>query len=129
MAIPRAVARFNARVTNRVTRHLAGRLPGFGIVTHVGCRSGRIYPTPVNVFRDGDRHVIALTYGAESDWVKNVIAAGGCELRSRGQTVRLSDPRVFADPSRRLVPSPIRPLLRLIRVSEFMLLRPASPSL
>ena len=74
MAIPRAVARFNARVTNRVTRPLAGRLPGFGIVSHVGRRSGRIYRTPVNVFRDGD-HVIALTYGAESDWVKNVIAA------------------------------------------------------
>lgn len=122
MALPRSVARFNARVTNRVTRTFAGRLPGFGIVTHVGRTSERTYRTPVNVFRSGDRYVIALTYGADSDWVKNVAAAGGCELRTRGRTVRLADPRIVADPSRHLVPAPVRLILRLIRASDFMLL-------
>jgi deazaflavin-dependent oxidoreductase (nitroreductase family) len=124
MALPRSVARFNARVTNRVTGTFAGRLPGFGIVTHVGRRSGRIYGMPVNVFRDGDAYVIALTYGAESDWVENVVAARGCELRTRGRTVRLKEPRIVRDPSRRLVPAPVGLILRLIRASDFMILSP-----
>jgi deazaflavin-dependent oxidoreductase (nitroreductase family) len=125
MALPRSVARFNARVTNRVTRPFAGRLPGFGIVTHVGRRSGRTYRTPVNVFLNSDRYVVALTYGSASDWVRNVAAAGGCELHTRGRTVRLTDPRIVVDPSRELVPVPVRLILRVIRASEFMLLSPS----
>ena len=50
MPIPKRVAHFNKRVTNRVTRHIAGWMPGFAIVTHVGRRSGRTYRTPVNIF-------------------------------------------------------------------------------
>ncbi len=125
MPISRRVAHFNRRVTNRVTRHIAGCMPGFAIVTHVGRRSGRVYDTPVNVFRDGDRYVFALTYGAESDWVRNVIAAGGCEIRTRRMKVRLRDPKRFRDPSHRLVPIPARWILRVANVDEFMALIPA----
>jgi hypothetical protein len=66
MPISKRVARFNTRVTNRVTRHIASWMPGFAIVCHVGRRSGRLYRTPVNVFRDGDRYLFALTYGGRS---------------------------------------------------------------
>jgi deazaflavin-dependent oxidoreductase (nitroreductase family) len=104
MAIPKSVARFNAHVTNRVSRPLAGRLPGFAVVTHVGRRSGRTYQTPVNMFRDGERYVIALTYGADTQWVKNVMAAGRCDVRTNGTTVRLCEPRIFRDPERRPFP-------------------------
>src|SRR5919107_658451 len=69
---PKGLARFNRRVTNRVLGPLAQRLPGFGIVIHVGRRSGAVRRTPVNVFHRGDRYVIALTYGADSQWVRNV---------------------------------------------------------
>jgi deazaflavin-dependent oxidoreductase (nitroreductase family) len=113
-------------VTNRITRHVAWWLPGFGIVIHVGRRSGRTYKTPVNVFRDGARYVFALTYGAESDWVRNVLAAGGCRLKTRGRTIELRDPQRFDDPSRKLVPPPARWALGLIRVDQFMALFPAS---
>src|SRR6266511_1176415 len=125
MAIPKSVARFNAHVTNRVSRPVAGRLPGFAVVTHVGRRSGRTYQTPVNMFRDGERYVIALTYGADTQWVKNVMAAGGCEARTNGTTVRLCEPRIFSDPERRPVPGPVRVVLTVLDVSEFMSLRPA----
>jgi deazaflavin-dependent oxidoreductase (nitroreductase family) len=124
MPIPKQVARFNRRVTNRVTRHVAGWMPGFAIVIHVGRRSGRIYETPVNVFRDGSRYVFALTYGAESDWVRNVLAAGGCQIKTRRKTVELRDPQRFEDPSRRLVPRPARWILGLVKVDEFMALPP-----
>jgi deazaflavin-dependent oxidoreductase (nitroreductase family) len=126
MPIPKRVARFNKRVTNRLTRHIASWMPGFAIVSHVGRRSGRLYRTPVNVFRDGDRYVFALTYGADSDWVRNVLAAGGCEIETRRKTVALRDPSRFTDPTRHLIPIPARWMLRLLDVNDFMALSPAT---
>jgi deazaflavin-dependent oxidoreductase (nitroreductase family) len=123
MSLPKTLARFNLRVTNPVARHVAGRLPGFAIVTHVGRRSGRAYRTPVNLFRSGDSYVIALTYGADAQWVRNVQAAGGCEVLTRGEHIRLVDPRIVRDPRRAPVPAPVRPILAAIDVSHFMLLR------
>jgi hypothetical protein len=35
----------------------------------------------VNVFRAPDGFLIALTYGLDSEWVKNVLAAGDASLR------------------------------------------------
>jgi gluconokinase len=123
MAIPKSVARFNVHVTNHVTRRFAGHLPGFAIVTHVGRRSGRTYQTPVNMFRDGDRFVFALTYGADSQWVKNVMAAGECEVRAGGRTIRLHDPEIFTDPDRHAVPAPVRLVLDAFNVSDFLSMR------
>ena len=118
----RRVAHFNRRVTNRVTGPLAPRLPGFGVVVHTGRKSGREYRTPVNVFRSDGRFVIALTYGAEADWVRNVLAAGGCVLISRGRRHALTAPRVTHDESRELVPAPVRVPLRLLNVADFLCL-------
>ena len=125
MPIPKAVARLNNHVTNHVSRPVAGYLPGFAVVTHVGRRSGRAYETPVNMFRDGERYVFALTYGADSQWVRNVMAAGSCGVRTQARTVRLCEPRIFTDPERRVVPVPVRPVLRLLDVSDFLSMRPA----
>src|SRR5580658_989815 len=72
----RWVAAFNLAVTNRITSRFAARLPGFGIVTHVGRKSGIVYRTPVNVLGTPEGFLIALTYGRDSEWVKNVMAAG-----------------------------------------------------
>lgn len=79
----RRMAHFNRRVANRLTRPLARCLPGFGIVVHEGRKSKREYRTPVNFLRAPDGYVIALTYGTESQWVRNVRTAGGCELITR----------------------------------------------
>jgi deazaflavin-dependent oxidoreductase (nitroreductase family) len=124
---PRWLARFNRRFTNRVFTQLAGRAPGFGIVTHRGRRSGTLYRTPVNVFRRGDRFVVALTYGPASDWVKNVLAAGECRLRTRGRGLYLTDPRLFHDETRRTLPRPVQAILGLVGVTDFLELR-ASPA-
>ena len=127
MALPRWLARFNVAFTNRLMLPIAGVLPWFGIVEYVGRRSGRRYRTPVNVFRHGDRYVFALTYGPDSQWVRNVVEAGGCTMVSGGRRVRLVEPRRFTDPARRDVIPPARPLLGLLSVSEFLELRRASP--
>ena len=125
MPIPRAVASFNKRVTNHVTGPFAGHLPGFAVVVHAGRASGRTYRTPVNVFRHGDDYVFVLTYGRDVDWVRNVDAAGACDIETRGRTVHLVEPRHVSDPTRALVPPAVRPMLRVLGVDEFMLMRAA----
>lgn len=114
MPISKRVARFNRHVTNRITRPIAGRLPGFGILTHVGRTSGRVYSIPINIFPDGDDYVIALTYGPHTDWAKNVLAAGGCEVVTRGKRVKLANPRIEDDPQRRWAPNFASPFIRLL---------------
>ncbi|HKH18271.1 MAG TPA: nitroreductase family deazaflavin-dependent oxidoreductase [Solirubrobacteraceae bacterium] len=123
MPLPKALARFNLVVTNPVLGRVAGRLPGFAIVMHTGRRSGRAYRTPVNLFRSADAYVIALTYGSDAQWVRNVQAAGGCEVLTRGERIRLGGPRVARDPGRASVPRPVGLILGAIGVDEFMILR------
>jgi len=125
MPLPKALARFNLRVTNPVLGRIAGHSPGFAIVTHTGRRSGRKHRTPVNLFRSGDTYVIALTYGADAQWVRNVHAAGGCEIETRGERIRLIEPRIVHDPRRLCVPAPVRLALAAIDVDDFMVLRRA----
>jgi deazaflavin-dependent oxidoreductase (nitroreductase family) len=94
----RWVAAFNLAVTNRITSRFANRLPGFGILTYVGRKSGRLYRTPVNVFRAPDGFLIALTYGRDSEWVRNVLSAGGCQLETGRLQYQLSAPTIVHDP-------------------------------
>ena len=116
----RWVAVFNLAVTNRITSRFADRLPGFGILTHVGRKSGRVYRTPINVFQVSEGFLIALTYGRESEWVKNVLAAGACQLKTRGVLYQLVAPTIVHDPSRRRFPLFVRIVLGIIGANDFM---------
>jgi len=116
----RWLARINIAFTNRITSLFAGWLPGFGILTHVGRKSRKVYRTPINVFRASNDFIIALTYSSQSEWVKNVLAAGGCELRTRGKKYALSAPKVVRDPTRRRFPIPVRVVLRIVGADEYM---------
>jgi deazaflavin-dependent oxidoreductase (nitroreductase family) len=123
MPIPRAIARANRVGFNRLIRPIAPWLPGFGVIVHRGRTSGRIRETPVGVFRSADGYVVALTYGRQSDWVKNVLAAGEAELRIRGKRMRVWAPQVYHDEDRPGVPAPVRQILRLLDVADFLALR------
>jgi deazaflavin-dependent oxidoreductase (nitroreductase family) len=125
MPLPRALAKFNLVVTNRILGPPARHLPGFAVVTHVGRRSGRSYRTPVNLFRRGDGYVIALMYGADSQWVHNVLAAGAADIETRGRRLHLVRPEIVRDPARSFMPRPVRVVQRLLNVDEFMLLERA----
>jgi deazaflavin-dependent oxidoreductase (nitroreductase family) len=123
MPASRRIARFNKRFLNRLTLRVAGYLPGFAIVGHVGRKSGRSFRTPVNAFRTGDGYIIALTYGSESDWVKNVLAASSCELKTRGRRMHLSNPRVETDEAKSWAPLLVRFILNRINAPEYMHLK------
>jgi len=116
----RWLAKINIAFTNRITGLFAGWMPGFGILTHGGRKSGKIYRTPVNVFRAPNGFIIALTYSSQSEWVKNVLAAGSCELKTCGKDYHLSVPKVVHDPSRRRFPIPVRIVLRIVGADEYM---------
>ncbi len=118
--IPLRVGRWNRAVTNRVTTPLARRLPGFGVVHHVGRRSGRHYETPVNVFPTDGGFTIALTYGTRADWVRNVLAAGGCEIETRRRTFACTSPQIYRDAFCTAIRLPERPILRLLHVDHFL---------
>ena len=95
MQLPQWLARFNRHVTNPVQRLWAGFLPGFGILEHVGRKSGKQYRTPLNVFPTRDGVAILLSYGPDVDWLKNITAANGARLKRLGTTTTLADPRVM----------------------------------
>jgi deazaflavin-dependent oxidoreductase (nitroreductase family) len=114
---------FVTHFINPVTRLFAGWAPGFGILTYRGRTSGKMYNTPVNVFRRGDDYIFFLTYGSDASWVKNVLAAGGCRILTQGRNFNLTQPEVIVDPTRSLVPAPIRFIGRLGNVTEFLRMR------
>jgi deazaflavin-dependent oxidoreductase (nitroreductase family) len=125
MPFPRALARLNKAGLNRVTKHTAPLTPGMGVVIHRGRSSGREYQTPVSVFKTADGFTFVLTYGPGSDWVQNVLSAGGCELRTRRRTIKLVSPRLVHDESRRDIRPLERQVLRVLGVADFLSLKTA----
>jgi len=95
-------------------------LPGFGVITHIGRKSARPFRTPVNVFPTPDGFLIALTYGPNSQWVQNVLAAGTAELETRRTKYHLTAPQVVHDPTRQRFPLVVRIALRIIGATDFL---------
>lgn len=120
MALGRRGARVQRAVINPVMRNVAGRIPVMSQVVHTGRRSGREYRTPVDAFRSGDVVRIALGFGTDSDWVRNVTAAGHFRLVRREGTLDLADPVVRHDPTARWAPPAARPVLRLARIHDYL---------
>lgn len=52
--------------------------------------------------------------------MRNVTAAGGCDLITRGHAISLSNPRIIADPARRWALPPVRAILGLIGATHYM---------
>ena len=72
---------FNKHFLNKLLRRFADLPFGpFALVKHIGRKSGKAYETPIMAFPIQGGFMIALTYGPEVDWYKNVQAAGTCKL-------------------------------------------------
>ena len=91
--LSRGVARFNKRVTNRIQGLYAWLLPPWAVIVHRGRRSGRRYRTPLFAFKRDRVLVIALLYGEESEWLRNLRAGGGHVVRG-GRTFVVGAPEV-----------------------------------
>jgi deazaflavin-dependent oxidoreductase (nitroreductase family) len=95
MKLSRRVARFNKVVNNRVQGVYAWLVPPWAVILHRGRRSGRSYRTPVLAFRQEQALVVALLYGEDSDWLRNLRAARGGRVVRMGRTFELGEPRVL----------------------------------
>jgi deazaflavin-dependent oxidoreductase (nitroreductase family) len=94
MKLSRRVARFNTTINNRVQGAYAWLLPPWAVLLHRGRRSGRAYRTPVLAFKRDRTLIVALLYGDESQWLRNLRHAGGGQVVRGGRTYPLSAPRV-----------------------------------
>ena len=121
MPIPLWVTRVNRRVTNPLLGTISDRVWPLATLHHVGRSSGRRYRTPVFAFTTPRGLVIALTYGTQVQWLRNLEAAGGARMVRRGRVLVLSAPvRLHGDDGARLVPAVIRTGLRVMRVDDFV---------
>jgi deazaflavin-dependent oxidoreductase (nitroreductase family) len=86
-----------SRVFNPLVLGLAGTrlLPLYGVIHHRGRRSGKIHRTPVVVRRTGDGFVIPMPWGEGTDWLRNVRAANGCDIRWKGRMYGMDAPEVM----------------------------------
>ena len=116
------------RSMTRLTRPLAGRrsFPLWAVLHHRGRRSGREYAVPVGVRATADGYFIALPFGGRTQWVHNVVAAGGCTVRWRGVDLVMAEPTlVGSDLAAPAFPPAMHWMLRVAGVQLFMRLRPA----
>jgi deazaflavin-dependent oxidoreductase (nitroreductase family) len=123
MQVPRFMRRVNRAFTNRLMAPLAGVLPPLAIVHHVGRKSGRSYRTPILAFPVGNGTLTPLPYGTDTDWVRNLLAAGGGELVALGRRSEVENPRVVdAEAAGDVVPDLLKPLLRGLGLPGYLLL-------
>ena len=118
------------RALNPLIRKLAGRrhFRMAAEIRHAGRKSGRAYVTPAGARVSGDVAVIPLTFGNESDWSKNVRAAGGCSIRANGRDYDATGPEFLgrddAGPLLRSAFGPVeRASFRLLGIKQFLRLR------
>lgn len=109
-------------MTNRITLPLASRLPSFAVIEHKGRKSGRDYRTPVNCWIEGSEAIVALTYGEETDWLRNLEASGCGTLVVRGRHVQFGAPIIKGDDVGATLPAPVRLMLNLLDVGRFAVL-------
>lgn len=122
MSTQRRLAKLNKYFGNKIVGRILPLMPGFGAVYHKGRKSGREYRTPVKVFRKNDHFVLSLPYGSGSDWVKNVVAAGGCEIKTGGRRIPVVAPQVFVD-EHPDIPAILRWTLKRFNAVEFISLK------
>ena len=64
------------------------------VIRHLGRTSGREYATPVQAVPTDDGFVIALPYGLNTDWLKNVRASGSATIVHEGDTYEVDRPEI-----------------------------------
>ena len=127
---PATIVRVLVRPLTKILNPLMVRLAGHRFfpmarVHHVGRRSGKAYVTPTSAHSRGGVLLIGLTFGNQSDWSRNVRAAGGCTVRLGGHAYRATRPELvtWAD-DRALIASAFNPVLRagfrLLGIRQFM---------
>lgn len=117
MPMPRWWGQINKRVFNPLELNRGVR----PVLTHVGRTSGTAYRTPLDAHSVEGGYVFVLVYGSESDWVRNVLAAGHARLTIDGDDVNLTRPRLLdEDKAWQILPETVKRPPRFLRISEYL---------
>ena len=117
MPMPLWWGHVNKRVFN--PRAVAGGK--WPVLTHVGRTSGATYRTPLDAFPVDGGYLFVLVYGSGSDWVQNVLVAGGAQLRVDGRAVELTAPRLVGEiEAFEAMPDDAKRPPKLLRITEFL---------
>jgi deazaflavin-dependent oxidoreductase (nitroreductase family) len=74
-------------VGNPIQMRSAGNPGAYAsVVRHQGRKTGRTYQTPVWAAVTEDGFMIPIVYGADTDWLKNVLASGSAAIVHDGAT-------------------------------------------
>jgi deazaflavin-dependent oxidoreductase (nitroreductase family) len=124
-------SRANRRALKRAGH--AGTRPA-ALLRHTGRRSGRAYLTPVAAWLNGEVIVVSLAFGNQTDWVRNVVAAGRCSIRLDGLDYEATRPEFLSREQARALYMPVssrieRASFRLLGIRQFIRLHavPAAP--
>lgn len=116
-----------AKRYNELTRKISGtERSAWGLLTHVGRRSGRTYQTSLGTCPFHDGFLLPLGYGTQTDWYRNVMAARTCQLAWKGQTYDLERPELISGAEvMKAWPTRDRILLQLAGIHDFVWLQRA----
>ena len=93
--VVQAVRRLNLKVMNPRQMRTAGQPGAFAqVLRHTGRTSGVTYETPLGIEPTEDGFVIALVYGNDTQWLRNVLAAGRAEVVRDDVTYAVDRPEV-----------------------------------
>ena len=120
------VRRFNKHILNPFALWVAGRRPMYyGVIHHVGRRSGRAYSTPVVAKLTTDGIIIPLPYGSDTDWCRNVLAAGRAELTLQGTEYAVEHPLIVDEATAApLVPAATARVWHQMGIDKYLRLEP-----
>jgi deazaflavin-dependent oxidoreductase (nitroreductase family) len=130
MMLPKQIRTFNKYFTNRILRGLTRLSRGpFAIIGHVGRRSGKPYETVIMVWPTGEGFVIALTYGPDVDWYRNLLAAGGGSVFWHRKVYAVGKPEpIDAKTALQAFPALFRLIFRTFgRQEEFVQVKSSAP--
>ena len=126
--LPSRIRILNKYVTNRLLRVFANLSLGpFAIIRHVGRRSGKPYETVIWVWPLGEGFVIALTYGPEVDWYRNMQAAAGGTVFWHRRLYVVGKPELIdAETALLAFPAPFKLIFRTFgKQEQFVLMKPS----
>jgi deazaflavin-dependent oxidoreductase (nitroreductase family) len=125
LALPRWFPAFHKHVTNRLVLRSAGQGDShYAIVRHVGRRSGKLYTTPIVPYPVDNGFLIALPYGPNVDWLRNLQAAGQATIQLHDVTYTIGCPEVLIEErALSLLSEPNARRLRRVHVPRYLHLR------
>jgi deazaflavin-dependent oxidoreductase (nitroreductase family) len=109
----RAGAEFVNRTVDPWLEHrglISGSDGELGLIEHVGRRSGIVRRTPIHPVPTDDGFRIIVPIGEESEWARNVLAAGHCRLVLGDRLVELDQPVLERPAEVPDLPGPVRGL-------------------